>query len=57
MESRRILIGLRDEYFTTWNPDTCSYIQEYNLGNIMSDSGSGKILPEHWQAIKKNYWQ
>jgi hypothetical protein len=49
------VIGLPDEYYTTWDPSVCGYNNEYNAGNLMSDSSSGKVLPEHWQAIKKAY--
>jgi hypothetical protein len=51
------VIGLTDEYYTKWNPQTCEYTNEFNEGNIMSDSTSGKVLQKHWESIKKNYWK
>jgi hypothetical protein len=51
------VIGLTDEYFTSWDTTKCSYVDEYNSGNLMSDSFTGKVLPEHWQLIKKTYWK
>jgi hypothetical protein len=51
------VMGLKDEYYTTWNSSNCSYSDEGNAGNLMSDSFTGKVLPAHWQEIKKNYWK
>lgn len=51
------VIGLTDEYYTSWDTTKCSYVDEYNGGNLMSDSFTGKVLPEHWQLIKKTYWK
>jgi hypothetical protein len=51
------VIGLPDAYYTSWNPQSCSYKIEWNAGDLMSDSGSGAVLPRHWQEIKKAYWR
>lgn len=51
------IIGLTDQYYTTWDTTHCSYVGESNGGNLMSSSSSGKVLPEHWELIKKTYWK
>ncbi|MGZ6442214.1 MAG: hypothetical protein ACXWRU_19310 [Pseudobdellovibrionaceae bacterium] len=50
------VIGLPDEYYTTWDSSKCGYSDTYNFGNLMSDSSGGAVLPAHWQRIKMNYW-
>lgn len=50
------VIGLTDKYYTTWNAAACSYQDEFNSADLMSDSSGGSVLPEHWQKIKEIYW-
>lgn len=49
------VLGLRDDYFTSFDTETCKYHDQYNLGDIMSNSSTGKVLPEHIQKIKQLY--
>jgi hypothetical protein len=49
------VFGFPDEYYTTYNYKTCKYKDEYNNGDIMSDSNSGIVMPEHWKTLKEKY--
>lgn len=49
------VIGLRDKYYTVWNPDSCSYSTYSNEEEIMSVSSIGSITDEDWSEIKKGY--
>ena len=49
------VMGLPDQYSEVWQPSSCSYLVEYNASNIMSDSQTGKVLPEHFEKLKKLY--
>jgi len=49
------VLGLPDEYYTTWNRDTCEYNHEFNDGNIMSSSSSGLKTEDHAESLKSNY--
>ena len=48
------IIGLRDTYYTSYDQSTCEYVDDYNEGDIMSDSG-GKVLQHHIDKIKQAY--
>lgn len=48
------VLGLTDEYYTTWNKDTCTYQFEYNPSNIMSDS-AGVPQQSHWDLLNSHY--
>ncbi|MFZ4403602.1 MAG: hypothetical protein ACOYOK_05815, partial [Pseudobdellovibrionaceae bacterium] len=50
------VIGLPDNYYTTWNNKFCYYTDSFNDSNLMSNGYTGQVLPEHWDLIKKNYW-
>jgi hypothetical protein len=48
------VLGFMDKYYTTFDQKTCSYVIEYNPGDIMSIN-SGKITPEEWKILKETY--
>lgn len=50
------VLGLGDEYYTVWASSKCQYTDYYDLGNIMSESGTGKVLPKHIEDLKKTYF-
>lgn len=50
------VLGLRDEYYTQWNEENCSYSEQYNMASIMSSSQAGKILKSHTDELKKFYF-
>ncbi|MBO9667480.1 MAG: hypothetical protein J7501_11795, partial [Bdellovibrio sp.] len=49
-------LGFSDNYYTSWDTDTCAYTTEGNRGEIMSNSAQGAVLPRHWETLKKTYW-
>lgn len=49
------VIGLPDEYYRSWDANTCTYTQESDDGNVMSNSRLGQILPRHIQTLKEQY--
>lgn len=49
------VLGLEDNYFTYWNPDSCEYTSEYVTNDIMSDSATGAVTQAHWDKILENY--
>ncbi len=49
------VLGLMDSYYTSYNQTKCMYVYESNPGDLMSESGTGKILPAHIEQIKKAY--
>lgn len=51
------VLGLRDNYYTYWDPLKCVYVDQFNPADLMSDSSQGTVLNEHWNAIKKAYWK
>lgn len=51
------ILGFNDEYYVVWRPETCSYVQKSNVGNIMSNSEFGSVLPSHIDTLKLQYPQ
>jgi hypothetical protein len=49
------VMGLADEYYTSWNPKTCAYTYEYNDANLMSTSSTGLVVKSHVDALKAQY--
>lgn len=50
------ILGFQDNYFTSWDKVSCKYKVEANSGDLMSASSSGKVLPSHWEKLKKIYF-
>ncbi|MES2769763.1 MAG: hypothetical protein V4596_11520 [Bdellovibrionota bacterium] len=50
------VLGLRDEYYTIWNEDSCSYKDEYNKSNLMSGPPSINVKSQHIKALKELYF-
>lgn len=51
------VLGLKDEYHTSWAPSECAYHNDFNDGNIMATGAStGQILREHIEKIMKAYF-
>ena len=49
------VLGFSDHYYTSWKPETCSYVIEDNKSDLMSISLSGRITAEEWQELKDQY--
>jgi hypothetical protein len=49
------VLGFQDNYFTVWSDASCSYREEYNSADIMSNSSTGRVLESHWQALDTAY--
>ncbi len=49
------VLGLRDRYYTSFDPKKCAYLYEVNRADIMSGSFTGQVLPSHIEQIKKTY--
>jgi len=49
------VIGLPDEYYEIWLPEKCGYRYEFNPGNLMSNSSTGRVLKEHFEELNRNY--
>lgn len=47
------ILGLEDTYYTSFDQNTCEYVDDSNAGDIMSDYG--QVLPVHIEQIKKAY--
>lgn len=50
------VLGFKDNYYTSWSTDTCSYTVETNSGDLMSESANGVVLTKHWDKLKQIYW-
>lgn len=48
------VLGLSDNYFKQWKPETCQYDYQYNPADIMSDV-YGRVLPVHWSTLRALY--
>ncbi|MGE0173379.1 MAG: hypothetical protein AB7T49_11350 [Oligoflexales bacterium] len=49
------ILGLNDQYYTSWDPQKCWYVVEQNAGNIMSTTSSGLATPELFAFLGKTY--
>jgi hypothetical protein len=49
------VLGLKDNYFTVWNEETCEYTSWYREDDVMSDHEVGLTLPEHWEQLRQHY--
>ncbi len=49
------VLGFRDEYYTIWNTETCSYTVYSSGESLMSDHTTGVVRAEHWQLLEKNH--
>jgi len=49
------VLGLPDEYFTSFDSSTCTYIDQVNDKNIMSSAARGKVTSENVHSIKTLY--
>jgi hypothetical protein len=49
------VLGLRDTYYTSFHQQKCGYIDEHRDTDIMSNSRTGMVLPEHIEKIKSLY--
>jgi hypothetical protein len=47
------VLGFLDHYYTVWHPETCSYIQQSNAGDIMSFEGV--VTPGEWRELNQAY--
>jgi hypothetical protein len=47
------VLGVDDHYYTIWDETQCSYTQETNSEDLMSDSTSGEVTPEEWNSLLK----
>lgn len=50
------VLGLRDQYYTSFDAETCEYIYQVNLANLMSISSTGQVLKSHAEALRKLYY-
>jgi hypothetical protein len=49
------VLGLPDRYETLWDSERCRYTQRSWPDDLMSASGSGQVLEEHWQELDREY--
>lgn len=49
------VLGFNDMYFTGWDKNTCEYVTEFDQGDIMSVSWSGRVLPRHVETLISKY--
>ncbi len=49
------VLGLVDSYYTSFDQNSCEYIDEFNRADIMSNPSSGNVLQAHIQQIKNSY--
>lgn len=47
------VLGFLDHYYTVWHPETCTYVQQSNAGDIMSFEGV--VTPGEWQELDQAY--
>ncbi len=47
------VLGVDDHYYTVWDESECSYTQETNSEDLMSDSTSGEVTAEEWNFLLK----
>jgi len=45
------VLGFEDHYYTTWNPNYCIYVTEFNDADLMSNSMSGDVTAEEWMRL------
>ncbi len=52
------VLGFDDHYYSVWNGQNCYYTQESRLGDLMSNSESGRVTNKHWELMDRAYpWQ
>ena len=49
------VLGFKDNYYTVWAPGACSYREEGNEADIMSNGGTGRVLDTHWEQLDRQY--
>ncbi len=47
------VLGLADNYHTTWDEKRCRYVVESRPSDLMSSSKTGVALREHWELIER----
>lgn len=51
------VLGFPDHYYTTWNTEKCEYQFQINNEDIMSNDIDGRVLPEEWSELARQYTQ
>ncbi|MGE3975825.1 MAG: hypothetical protein AB7F59_14975 [Bdellovibrionales bacterium] len=49
------ILGIPDQYFDVFNSSTCGYEYHWEVGNIMSDTTTGRVLKKHFEMLNKLY--
>jgi hypothetical protein len=49
------VLGFKDTYYTVWLPDSCTYREENNSADIMSNHRTGIVLSRHWEELDRAY--